>query len=106
MHINPGELKRVITFKRNVGEDDWDTETTQNEVCTCWAKITSIGGKQYWEAQSIGASVTHEIYIRYRDDIDNSMIICYKNREFDMVYMVDIDEDEKYIKILAKERMF
>ena len=106
MFINPGELKRVITFKRRVGQDDWNTETTEDIVCQCWAKIGAIGGKQYWEAQSVGSSVSHEIYLRYRDDIDASMIITYKNREFDIVYMNDMEEGGKYIKILAKERLF
>ena len=106
MFINPGELKRIITFKRNVGEDDWATETVQNEVCSCWAKIVQIGGKQFWEAQSVGATVTHEIYIRYRDDVDGTMIISHKGRDFEIVYITSVDEDTKYLKILAKERIY
>lgn len=105
MFINSGEFKRLITFKRAVGEDDWATETTENEVCKCWAKITSIGGRQFWEAQSVGATVTHEIYLRYRDDIDSTMIITYKNKEYEILYIYDVDEDTKYLKILAKERL-
>ncbi len=103
--MNPGELKRVITFKKNVGEDDWTTETTQPTVCQTWAKITPVSGKQFWEAQSIGATVTHEVYIRYREDINASMIIDYKGRIFDIVYIFDIDEAQKFMKILAKERL-
>lgn len=106
MFINPGELKRVVTFKKKVGEDDWSVETTKDTVCQCWAKVTPISGKQFWEAQSVGTSITHEVYIRYREDVDASMLIEYKGREFDIVYIANIEEEGQYLKILAKEKVF
>lgn len=103
--INVGELKRVIKFRKYVGEDDWTTNTEMPIVCETWAKINPITGKQFWEAQSVGSTVTHEVYIRYREDISANMVIDYKGRIFDIVYLFNMDEEDRFIKILAKERI-
>lgn len=103
--ISPGELRRKIKFKKFVGEDDWTTNTESPLVCETWAKIHPVAGKQFWEAQSVGATVTHEVYIRYRNDINANMIIEYKGRIFEIVYIFDIDEAERFMRILAKERL-
>lgn len=103
--ISAGELRRKVRFRKYVGEDDWTTITESPLVCETWAKIHPVAGKQFWEAQQVGATATHEVYIRYRKGITADMIIEYKGRIFDIVYIFDMEEAERFIRILAKERL-
>lgn len=101
---NAGQLRHRITFKKDMVEDDWVTDVGETSICSCWAMVTPLNGKAYWEAQAGHSLVTHEIVIRYRKDVDATMIIEYNGRQFDIDYMFDVDEKRKFLKINAKER--
>ena len=47
--------------------------------------------------------ITHKIVIRYFNEIDNNMRIIYNNRIFNIKYILNIKEQNKYLEILCEE---
>lgn len=101
---NPGSLDKVIDFYYVPDGDDWDIDMEPTlAVEGIWASIKHASARQYWEAKSAKVEISHTIVIRYREDIDDSMVIKYNGRTFKIKYMYDEDEEQKYIVIMANE---
>lgn len=69
--MRAGRLNRRITIQERIetqndmGEVVW----TWVDVCTVWAEIAAVGGREFFAAQQVQSSVTHNILIRYRPGI-------------------------------------
>ena len=101
---NVGSLNKLISFYTSPSEDSWEGEVESQLVAEdIWASISHASAKQYWEAKAAQVEISHTIVIRYREDIDDSMIIKYNNRTFTIRYMYDEDERQEYLVILANE---
>lgn len=99
-----GELNKRIAIKKELNQNDWVVTAEEDIITTCWAKITPISGRAYWEAQAQQSQITHEIIIRYRKNIDATMVVEYKGRKFNIDSVINIDEADRYLKLMAKER--
>lgn len=99
-----GELSKRIIIKKELNQNDWIVTAEEDIITKCWAKITPISGRAYWEAQAQQSQITHEIVIRYKNNIDATMIVEYKGRKFDIDSVININEANRYLKIMAKER--
>lgn len=75
--MRAGRLNRNVTIQRRVetqnatGEVVW----TWVDVCSVWAEIAAVTGREFFGAQQIQSSVTHAITIRYRTGIVAKMRI-------------------------------
>ncbi|WP_149683754.1 phage head closure protein [Alkalithermobacter thermoalcaliphilus] len=85
--------------------DDWKIEEGWEEVATVWAAIEPLRGREFFQAQQAQAEVTHKVTIRYRKDVDKSQIIKYADRRLDIDYIINIDEENKYLEIFCTERI-
>lgn len=69
--MRAGRLSRRVTIQERVetqnatGEVVW----TWQDVCSVWAEISAISGREFFSAQQIQSNVTHTILIRYRPGI-------------------------------------
>lgn len=101
---NVGDLDKLISIYTNPSEDSWEGEVEPKLVVEdIWASIKHASARQHWEAKSAKVEISHTIVIRFRDDIDDSMLIKYNNRTFSIKYMYDEDETEQYLVIIANE---
>lgn len=73
--MNLGGMRYRVELQRNMSVKD-DEGFARNEwktVCTLWADIVPISGREFLQNSTETAEVTFKIYIRYRDGIDSDM---------------------------------
>ena len=107
MVVALGSLKHRISIQAMTRTDDglggaeetWATETTR------WANIRPLSGKELFQAQQVESKVTHEVTIRYDSNltIDATRRILYGTRTFEIHAVINIDESNKYYKLLCSE---
>jgi len=114
MTVLVNRLDKRITILRPSGPDDKDEygQPLDNpvEVCTVWAAIEPLRGREYFAAMAEQADVTTRIRIRYREDIDRTMIVRYKEpgdpefREFEILHVIHPEYRRRELQLMCKER--
>lgn len=105
--MGAGKYRNRITYKKKeetpgaLGEQQVDWKMFR----TVWAEIVPIRGREFWDSQQVQSEVTHRITHRYIPGISATMEIHYKSRVFEVLHYHVIDEREKEIEVLAKERL-
>jgi SPP1 family predicted phage head-tail adaptor len=80
--IKAGPLIHRITIQRPVVDRDDSGApfvSEWREVAEVWAAIESLSGREWLASAEFRSDVTTRIRIRWRDDIDASMRVLYKN---------------------------
>lgn len=105
--MNPGRLRHRITIQELTGikdplsgeilGEDWQ------DVCTVWAEIKALRGREYFAAQQTIAESNHEITIRYRKGIKPTMRAVFNTRNFDIQAVLDKDGRKRYLTLICKE---
>lgn len=105
--MNPGKLRHRITIQELTGikdplsgeiiGEDWQ------EVCTVWAEIKALRGREYFVAQQTIAESNHEIIIRYRKGIKPAMRAISDGRVFDIQAVLDKDGRKRFLSLVCKE---
>lgn len=76
------------------------TWTTYDSV---WAALRTLSGRERDIAQQERTTLTHEITIRYRDDLQPDDRIVYDSRYFDIKDVRNFDERDKMILMRCVE---
>lgn len=104
--MNPGLLRHKITIqqkdntKNDYGEPNGEWEDV---YANTWAKIAHLSGKQLWEAEKVNSKITHEVIIRYKAGIKSSMKVIFGDRYFEIMYSLNPNERNEYLKLMCKE---
>lgn len=103
--VNIGKLKHRITLQTMSSKVDAYGERVDEwvDVKTVWADISPISGKQFYTAKQINSEISHNIYIRYTDMVKPDMRITFKERVFEILYIMNINEDNRLLQIYCKE---
>ena len=106
-----GDLRHLISLQNSTNTSDGAGGFTQS-YSTIADVFASINPKKGTETFSDGAQgmqvenpVTHEIFIRYRDDItiNNTTKIVFGTREFNIRSILNLEEKNRLLKIEAEE---
>jgi SPP1 family predicted phage head-tail adaptor len=102
---DPGDLNRQITFQApsRVADAMGSVTTTYVDVCTVWAAINPLIGREAVETLQEMAQISHRILVRYRRNVKPSWRIKYGTRYFNIVSIMNPAEDRKALEILCKE---
>lgn len=73
-------------------------------IKTVWGNLQPIMGREFWQAQQTQAQLSHKITIRYTKDIDRSHILSYNDRLFDIQYITNINEENRFLEVRVLER--
>lgn len=101
-----GNLRHRITFQvpittvNEIGEE----VTGYSDFKTVWAAIEPLHGREFEEGNKNSNEVTHRIKIRYTPGLSGDMKIIYKNREFDIQSIINVNERNRELHIMAIER--
>ena len=106
--FNPGKLNRKIEihgkieYENTVGE----TSVRHGKIKSIWAQIipqTAVLQKQ--QADTILTNVTHKIVVRYSaaKDVTHDMEIHFKNRKYDIRYILNPYESNETLEIFVEE---
>jgi SPP1 family predicted phage head-tail adaptor len=93
---SPGTVQTGL----NAGHQDWSNPAT---VCRPLASIEPLKGQELWRAQQAAAEVTHRITIVYRAGITPAMRALYAGRVFWFEAVLNPDEANQELVILAAE---
>jgi len=85
-----------------------------DNVVTVWGNLRPLDGKEKSMLGHISSTITHEITVRFRDDLTSQganydtynydMIIEKDGREFAIQYVYNENEKNKYFRMLASEQ--
>lgn len=100
-----GRLKHKITFQRldNTKDEYGELLGEWNDFKTVWAEVKPVSGRQFFSAKQINTEISHTVYVRYNPDLLPNMRIKYKERIFDILYMMNVNESNSLIQIYCKE---
>jgi len=77
--------------------DDWV------DVCTVWASIEALRGREYFTAQQTVAQSDHRVTIRYRSGIEPAMRLVHGQRVFDIQAVLDRAGERRWLELICKE---
>ncbi len=89
-----------LTQATTAGGEVTETAATHAEV---WAAIEPLSGREAWIAQQSQATTTHKITILYRPGITADMQALYDGRTFRFDSVVNLDEANRHLIIMATE---
>ena len=75
-----------------------------SDVTELWGDITPLSGREGLQANQIYASATHRIRIRYRPGVVPKMRFLKGSREFEIDAVLNVDERNREMVCIAKER--
>lgn len=103
--MNPGRLKHRIKFQKLSQSKNEFGELTGvwDDYKTVWAEVRPITGKSFFSAQQVNSEITHIVVIRHSEGIIPSMRILFKEREFEILHIMNFDEDNEALQIMCKE---
>ena len=99
------KLRHKITIQKSISTiDSFGSEVNAwSDVCTVWASIEPIKGREFFAAQKENAETTVRICIRYRTGISADMQILYGNKVFEINAIIDVEERHIELQLMCKE---
>ena len=110
--IDPGEFKHPIELQElklvkinNIASEKWVS------LIKTKAKIINVSGKEVQTTKSIDSEYTKRFVIRYprglNIDFEDSKKyrVLYKNNTYDITYLSNIQDLNKYLEIVAKRNI-
>lgn len=106
MYVNAGELNKRISIYRKpeLEEDGYLPENPEPTlVHRCWAKLSQTSGTELVRQNADMGEVKVRFLIRYtRKEIDRKMIVRYKERDYEIVYLNTYGDSGEYMEIWCK----
>lgn len=104
--INPGEFKHPVTIERCQKVKDEDNRVIEKwtNLCNSRAKILWTRGSEYIESYGTNSEIEATFYIRFNyKNITSKDRLIYKNEAYDIIYVNNVQEANKYYEIKAKK---
>ncbi len=100
-----GELRQRITFQKlitTVNESGFEVETWE-DVCTVWAAVSNLHGREYFAAAAVQAENTVKFTVRYLSGIATTMRILFRGKQYNITAIDNIKFQNRFIEIKALE---
>lgn len=104
--MRAGELRRRVTIQQRVTTQDTfggQSQTWADFAAHVPAAIEPLSGRELMTAQSTQSEVSHRITIRYLPGVTAAMRIVYQGRYFNISAVMNIEERNREMQILASE---
>ena len=108
--IDIGRLDKRVTIQSRVTTKDvyGEESTTWNDVCTVWASIKPIGGREKLRSGAVGASISTTIAVRYRASLADPLTVAgyrvlYSSRIYNILGSRDVEEKHEHIILDCSE---
>lgn len=102
--MNVGKMRHRITILRPATDKDelGGYEGEWVEVCTTWAQISPLSGKEYF-SQVRENTVSHKIYCRYRPGITPKNRVRFGKRTFRILSVINWEERNEGLTLMCEE---
>ena len=102
--MKPGSMRYRITLQRQPDSydeygnlaDEWE------DVCTVWADIVPVSGREYLAAEQSMAETQFKIYMRYRDDVNSKQRAICGSHVYELLAVLG-SRRSGMLTIMAKE---
>lgn len=108
--MQAGTLRKRVTFQaRSTATDSFgDQVTSWADVCTVYADIQPLSGRELFAAQAVQSAVSHSITVRYRPEFAvpktvAAMRIVYNGRFFNIESSLNFEERNRLVTMQAVE---
>ena len=71
---------------------------------TVWASIVPMKGYEKFQAAKLETPVSHKMMMRYRSGVTTAMRILWGTRVFDIKEVLNMNEDNSFLQIIAIEK--
>lgn len=101
-----GDLRHRLVLEEPQRVDDGagGADTSWVAVDTIWAGVMTSRGSEGVRSGRVSGSVSHEVTIRYRDDVKPSMRFVLGSQVFDIVAVLYPTDQKRWLKCLCVER--
>ncbi len=110
MTDDAGELRDRVTFQRFIGERDalgdlqYRDDSNWEDAFTVWARVQTISAGEFYRAEQSQSEVTHNIKIRYREDVLAEMRVRCRDRVYRiMAPPIDLQGGRQWMLIKVME---
>jgi SPP1 family predicted phage head-tail adaptor len=103
--MDAGKLNKRITIQGIQETRDTDGAIIKGwaDVCTVWASIKPLTGREYFDAaKSVDNVVNAKINNRYRAGIKPEMRILYNGVVYEITSIINPNESNQYLLLMCK----
>ena len=99
-------LNKMITIERRGQSQDatGQLKETWTKTADVWASIRPTSARDFYASSGARAEISHEIIIRHGPIVRPQDRILYNGRVFEVVAPMNIEERDRYIKMMSIER--
>lgn len=97
--------RRITIQHPTEAADRFVAGKTWADLATVWASIEPLTGDEKWAADQVEAMVSHRIRIAYRAGVTSAMRIVYGTRTFNIAAVLNPNEANVELEILATESL-
>lgn len=105
--MHAGALRHRITIQQiGSGRDtDGHPNGAWADYATVWGEVKPLSGREKLAVQQVDAEITHQITIRFLMGMVAKMRIQYGTRIFDVKSVLNTDERNYEMRLLATEKV-
>ncbi len=104
--LNAGDLrerigiwKRAVTVKSGITTEAWEM------LCSIWAKVVPLSGREYFQAAAVNRENSIRFVIRYRSDVTAEMTIRWRGADYNIESVINPGSRNIALEILAKSEV-
>lgn len=103
--VRAGQLRHRLAFKSlsQVQNETGEAIDTFTLYATLWGSVSPMTGRELENAQQIIGEKTHMVKIRYNSSVAITDRFTFDSRTFEVVHILDADERNIRMEIMAKE---
>jgi SPP1 family predicted phage head-tail adaptor len=104
--MNAGALRHRVTILSPVRTESATggrAPTSWATVATVWASLTQQAAHEQTEGKQTVHRVTHEVRLRYRDDVTADCRLSFRGRTFAISSVANVDELGAELRLIAVE---
>jgi SPP1 family predicted phage head-tail adaptor len=101
-----GKMRHRIAIKSlSTTQDSFGEQVeTYTDVCTVWASVEPLVGKEYFVAEQANSEVSIKVRIRYRTGINDKMVVFFGSRKLLIVSPpINSYEKNRELILMCKE---
>jgi SPP1 family predicted phage head-tail adaptor len=101
-----GELRTRLTLEMPVraGDGGGGADVSWQTVADVWAAVRPVSGGESLTLDRVAGRLSHEIYVRHRDDVTLAMRFRDGTRVYDIRAAFDPDGKRQWLRCLAEQR--
>jgi len=104
--VRAGRLRhRVALERRTTGTDAFGSVVQSwDRYATVWADVAPLSGREMLADGQVRSDVSHRVRIRHLDGVAETDRIVHRGRTLEVVAVMNMDERDRTLEVLAMER--